>query len=183
VHGATLGVIGLGAIGCAVARRAAGFGMRVLGWSRHTQAIPGVERVELEVLLAASDFVTVHVARTEETIGLLDAGAIARMKPGAVLVNTARGDTVDEAALVEALRSGRLSAAGLDVFASEPLSPRSELTRLPSVVLTPHIGSASLATRARMASLAVENLLAALIGERMPRCANPEVYERSVDRS
>jgi len=179
VHGATLGVIGLGAIGRAVARRAAGFGMRVLGWSRTRKAVAGVEWTELSELLARADFVSVHVALAAGTRGLLDAVELARMKPGAILVNTARGGIVDEAALAEALRSGRLAGAALDVFEREPLDPGSPLLALPNVVLTPHIGSASEATRARMAALAVRNLEAALAGERMPHCANPQVYERA----
>lgn len=180
VHGATLGIVGFGAIGRAVARRARGFGMRVLAWSRTRRPLGDLEGAvawaELPELLAAADFVSVHVALAPGTRGLLDAAALARMKPGAVLVNTARGEIVDEAALVEALRAGRLAAAGLDVFEREPLDPASPLLALPGVVLAPHIGSASVATRERMARRAAENLLAALAGERMPACANPEVY-------
>jgi glyoxylate reductase len=179
VHGATLGLIGMGAIGQAVARRAAGFGMRVLAWSRRERPVPGVEWTSLDALLGASDFVSVHVALTPETRGLIGADAIARIKPGAILVNTARGGIVDEVALAAALRDGRLGAAGLDVFSREPLDPASPLLALPNVVLTPHIGSASEATRAKMVTLAVRNLAAALAGERMPHCANPAVYEKS----
>jgi glyoxylate reductase len=171
VHGATLGIVGLGAIGRAVARRAAGFGMRILGWSRTPREVPGVERVSLDALLEASDFVSLHVALAPETRGLLGARALALMKPGAVLVNTTRGGVVDEAALVEALREGRLAAAGLDVFEREPLPPDSPLLAFPSAVLTPHVGSASIATRARMADLAVENLLAGLEGRPLPHAA------------
>jgi glyoxylate reductase len=178
VHGATLGLVGMGAIGQAMARRAAGFGMRVLAWSRRERQVPGVEWTSLDALLAAADFVSVHVALTGETRGLLGSDAIARMKPGAVLVNTARGGIVDEAALAAALREGRLAGAGLDVFAREPLDPASPLLALPNLVLTPHIGSASEATRAKMVTLAVRNLRAALAGERMPHCANPAVYDR-----
>lgn len=178
VHGATLGLVGLGAIGQAVARRAQGFGMRVLAWSRTQRDVPGIEFRPLDALLGAADFVSVHVALAPETRGLLGAAALARMKPGAVLVNTARGGIVDETALVDALRAGRLAAAGLDVFAGEPLDPASPLLALPNVVVTPHIGSASEATRARMVELAVANLVAALGGERMPHCANPAVYGR-----
>jgi glyoxylate reductase len=180
VHGAALGVVGLGAIGLAVARRAAGFGMRVLGWSRRPKpeaAALGVESVPLPELLARADFVTLHVALTPETRHLIDAAALARMQPSAILVNTARGEVVDEAALAAALREGRLAGAGLDVFEREPLPAASPLRALENVVLLPHIGSASVATRARMAELAVDNLLAGLEGRRMPRCANPEVYE------
>lgn len=171
LYGATLGVIGLGAIGRAVARRAAGFGMRVLGWSRSRREVPGVVGVDLEALLAESDFVTLHVALAPETRGLLDRAALARMKPGAILVNTARGGIVDETALAEALASGRVGAAGLDVFEEEPLPAASPLRALSNVVLLPHIGSASVATRERMTELAVENLLAGLAGRPLPHDA------------
>jgi len=170
----------VGAIGLAVARRARGFGMRVLGWSRRPKPeaeAAGVAFASLGDVLARSDFVSVHVALAPATRHLIDARALARMKPGAILVNTARGGVVDEAALVAALREGRLAAAGLDVFTDEPLPPGHPLLALENVVLTPHIGSASVATRARMADLAVENLLAGLAGRRLPRCANPEVYD------
>jgi glyoxylate reductase len=179
VHGATLGLVGMGAIGRAVARRARGFGMRVLAWSRTRRPLGDLEGAvawaELPALLAAADFVSVHVALAPETRGLLDARALAAMKRGAILVNTARGGIVDETALVAALREGRLGGAGLDVFEREPLAPDDPLLAVPNVVVAPHIGSASVATRARMAALAVENLLAALDGGRMPACANPEV--------
>lgn len=173
LHGATLGVIGLGAIGQAVARRAHGFGMRVLGWTRSGRPVPQVESVTLDDALRRSDFVSVHVALTPETRGLLDAERIRALKAGAVLVNTARGGLVDEAALAEALVDGHLAAAALDVFAEEPLSSESPLLQAPNLVLTPHIGSASVATRRRMASLAVANLLAGLAGDRLPHQANP----------
>ena len=176
VAGATLGLLGLGEIGQAVARRAQAFGMRVVAWNRSPRNVPGVENLDLETLLAASDFVSVHVALAAETRGLLNAERIALMKPGAVLVNTARGGIVDEVALVAALASGRLSAAGIDVFAQEPVPAGHPLLTLPNVVLTPHIGSATAQTRARMADLATRNAIAALKFEHMPHCANPEVY-------
>ena len=171
VHGATLGIVGLGAIGRAMARRAAGFGMRVLGWSRTPRALPGVEACAFEALLARSDFVTLHVALTPQTRNLLDARALGLLRPGAILVNAARGGIVDEAALAAALSSGRIAAAALDVFASEPLDPASPLLAAPNLLLTPHIGSASIATRTRMADLAVENLLAGLEGRPLPHAA------------
>jgi glyoxylate reductase len=171
VHGAVLGVIGLGAIGRAVAARARGFGMQVLAWNRSGRSHPGVERVALDELLRRSDFVSIHVARTPETLGLLGPDEIAACKPGAVLVNAARGGIVDEDALAKALASGHLFAAALDVFAEEPLDPMSPLRRAPNLVLAPHIGSASMATRLRMAALAVENLIAGLQGDPMPHQA------------
>lgn len=172
VHGATLGIIGLGAIGQAVARRARGFGMRLVGWSRSGQSREGVEILPLERVLAESDFVSIHVALTDETRNLLDARAIAGMKPGAILVNTARGGIVHEGALHDALASGRLAAAGLDVFETEPVPMDNPLLGLPNVVAAPHIGSASVATRSRMADLSVDNLLAGLAGTPMPHCFN-----------
>jgi glyoxylate reductase len=171
LQGATLGIVGLGAIGQVVARRAVAFGMRVLGASRSRRELPGVAWTSLHELLAESDFVSLHAPLGPETRNLLGASELARMKPGAILVNTARGGLVDEVALVEALRSGRLAAAGLDVFASEPLPAESPLLALDNVVLLPHIGSASVATRTRMADLAVENLLAGLEGRPLPRRA------------
>jgi glyoxylate reductase len=147
-----------------MARRAAGFGMRVLGWSRTPRSLPGVEACVLDRLLAEADFVSVHVALTPETRGLIGERAIDGMRRGAILVNAARGGIVDETALAAALASGRLAGAALDVFEQEPLAPDSPLLAAPNLVLTPHIGSASVATRTRMADLAVENLLAGLEG-------------------
>ena len=172
----TLGIIGLGEIGQAVARRAAGFGMTVMGWTRSGRQVAGVENVDLSILLEQADFVSINVALTRDTRNLIDADAIARMKRGAILVNTARGGIVDEQALADALRSGALSAAGVDVFAREPIESDNPLLRVPNVVLAPHIGSATVRTRTRMAQLAVENVRAALRGEPMPNCFNPEVY-------
>jgi len=177
VSGATLGLVGLGAISEAVARRAAGFGMNVLAWNRTPRDVPNVASVSLDQVLTRSDFVSVHVALTADTRNLINAERIAQMKPGAVLVNTARGGIVDENALAAALQSGHLYAAGVAVFEREPVSLDSPLLKLPNVVLAPHIGSATQLTRARMADLAIENALAALSGEHMPHCVNPEVYK------
>ena len=176
VSGATLGIIGLGAIGQAVARRAAGFDMRVIGWTPSGREVPGVEGVSLEELLLRSDFVSVHLALAEATRDLLDAKRIATMKPGAVLVNTARGGIVNELALAGALDSGQLFAAGLDVFEREPLSLENPLLQHPRVVVTPHIGSATTLTRAKMVDIAVRNATAALRAQPMPHCVNPQVY-------
>lgn len=179
VAGATLGIVGLGAIGQAVARRAQAFGMSVLGWTPSARPVAGVTPASLDELLATSDYVSVHVARTQETLGLLGEREIALMKAGSVLVNSARGGIVDERALYEALRDGHLFAAGIDVFAVEPVEPGNPLLSLDNVVLTPHIGSATPETRADMLKLALANTAAALRGERMPHCVNPEVYRAS----
>lgn len=174
VSGATLGILGLGAIGQAMARRAAGFGMRVLAWSRTERDVPGVENVSLDELLLRSDFVSVHVALNDDTRMLLDAEKIALMKPGAVLVNTARGGIVDEVALAEALTTGHLYAAGIDVFEQEPVPLDNPLLPLSNVVVAPHLASATTRTRAKMADMAVNNALAALRGEPMVHCVNPQ---------
>jgi glyoxylate reductase len=175
LHGASLGIVGLGAIGRAVARRARGFGMRVLGWTRSGRAVAGIETMGLADLLDCADLLSIHVALAPETRGLIDSAAIARMRPGAILVNTARGGIVDESALAAALHSGRLAAVALDVFASEPLDPESPLLSAPNLV-------PSTATRTRMAGLAVENLLAGLEGRPLPHCANPTPGSRAAPR-
>lgn len=170
--GATLGLLGLGAIGQAVARRAQGFGLRVLGWTPSGRAVPGVQAATFEDVLARSDYVSLHLALTAQTRRIVDAAALARMRPDAVLINTARGALVDEPALVDALRNGRLGGAALDVFEQEPLPAGHALLALPNVVIVPHIGSATLGTRSRMAQLAVDNLLAGLRGEPLPHGAD-----------
>ncbi len=172
VAGSTLGIIGLGEIGQAVARRAAAFNMRRISWTRSGRSVDGIENVDMDRLLSESDFVSVHVALTEQTRGLIDKQAISKMKVGAVLVNTARGGIVDEVALAEALGSGRLFAAGLDVFDREPLQVESPLLALPNVVFAPHMGSASEGTRTKMADIAAENLLRGLRAEPMLYCVN-----------
>ncbi len=163
VSGSTLGIVGLGRIGSAVARRARGFDMRVL-YTRRLRADSDLgEWRALDDLLAESDVVSLHVPLTPETDGLLDARRLALLRDGATLVNTARGEIVDEPALVRELGSGRISA-GLDVFAHEPDVP-AELLELPNVVLTPHIGSATRQTREAMTKLAVDNVLAVERGD------------------
>lgn len=167
VYGRTLGVVGAGRIGTAVARRAVGFRMPILYHARtpkpDMEAL-GARRVVLDTLLAEADIVTLHTPLTDETRGLIDARRLSLMKRDAVLVNTARGAVIDEAALIECLRTGRIAAAGLDVYAHEPKVPR-ELMALENVVLLPHIGSATIATRARMAEMAAANVLAVLRGD------------------
>jgi glyoxylate reductase len=164
VHGAVLGVVGFGRIGQAVARRATGFGMEVLHHTRRDTGMAGW-RGDLDRLLAESDIVTLHVPLTDETRHLIDARRLAFMKRDAVLVNTSRGPVVDEEALAVALEENAIFAAGLDVYEREPeVNPR--LLAAPRTVLLPHIGSASLATRTRMAHVAAENVVAVLAGER-----------------
>ncbi len=180
VHGATLGIIGFGRIGREMARRGRGFGMRILYHDVHPatpedEAELGATRVEMDDLLARSDFITLHVNLTDETHHLIDADALAAMKPTAVLVNTSRGPVVDPAALEAALRDGEIFAAGLDVTEPEPLPVDHPLVALPNCVVVPHIASASRVTRGKMAAMAAANLLAGLRGERLPTPINPEV--------
>jgi len=181
VWGKTLGIVGFGRIGRAVARRATGFGMRILYASRsrkeEAERELGARRVSLEELLRESDFVSLHTPLTPETRHLIGERELSLMKPAAVLVNTARGPVVDEAALAAALARRRIFAAGLDVYEREP-EVHPALLGLENAVLAPHIGSASIETRARMAALAAENLRAVLSGRRPPSPVNPEVLER-----
>ena len=166
VHGATLGVVGYGRIGKAVARRGAGFGMQVLHHTRTPTGMPGYV-ADLDELLAECDVVSLHVPLTADTRHLLDARRLGLMKPTAVLVNTARGPVVDEEALARALEDGTLFAAGLDVYEHEP-TVHPSLLAAPRTVLLPHVGSASRATRTRMARLACDGIVAVLAGEQPP---------------
>lgn len=176
VYGSTLGIVGFGRIGQAVARRARGFDMRALYTSRRPASEEwGAARVDLPTLLRESDFVSIHVPLTDQTRGLFGEATFHQMKPGAILVNTARGPIVDHDALCEALRSGHLGAA-LDVTDPEPIPADHPLLALPNCIVVPHIGSASVATRDRMAEMAARNLLAGLRRERLPHCVNPAVY-------
>ncbi len=180
LSGSTVGIVGLGRIGMAVARRLKGFGCHLL-YTQPEPVVPeaealGAAYVPLDTLLEASDVVTLHCPLNESTRGLIGAKELSRMKPTAVLINTARGPVVDQVALLDALRRGVIGGAGLDVTDPEPMRADHPLLSLPNVVVLPHIGSASVATRTRMASMAADNLLAGLHGERLPYCVNPEVY-------
>jgi len=179
--GKTLGIIGFGRIGQAVARRAKAFGMNVIYFQR-TPREKGIDAAErcyyrpLEALLREADVISIHVPLTKETYHLIGEKEFSMMKRGAYLINTARGPVVDEEALVKALKSGILKGAGLDVFEKEPhIHP--ELLKLENTVLTPHIGTSTLDTRVAMAKMAAENLVAALEGRRPPNVVNPEVYQ------
>ena len=184
LHGATLGIIGFGRIGQAVARRAAGFDMEVLvsGSSRKGQAKeknePPIKYVDLPTLLTHSDFVTLHVPLTKETQHLIGAQELKLMKKTAVLVNTARGTVVNSKALYQALLRGDLAYAALDVTDPEPIKLDDPLLTLSNCLVVPHIASASVATRNKMAMMAAENLLAGLNGKPLAHCVNPEVYHR-----
>ena len=180
VTGATLGLVGPGRIAQAVAARAAGFRMPLLyagrGPSPGMEAL-GARRVGLDEVLAGSDFVSLHVPLTAETRHLIDARALAMMKPTAYLINTSRGPVVDEPALVAALRAGRIAGAGLDVYEEEP-TMAAGLAECPNAVLLPHLGSATRATRAAMARMAAANVAAVLRGDRPPDLVNPEAWDR-----
>lgn len=182
IHGATLGLVGLGRIGSAVARRAKGFAMTVLYYDPIRRAdletSLDIEYRTMNDVLRDSDFVSVHVPLTPETRHLLGAEQFRMMKPTAVLINAARGPIVDQAALVEALRTRTIYAAGIDVFEQEPVLPDDPLLSLDNVVVAPHIASASIPTRTRMATLAAENIAAVLQGRRPPTPVNPEVLDR-----
>lgn len=182
IHGATLGIVGFGRIGREMARRGRGFGMRILYYDVHPatpedEAELGATRVEMEALLRESDFISLHTNLTPETHHLIGADALRAMKSSAVLVNTSRGPVVDPDALTDALRSGEIFAAGLDVTDPEPLPADHPLVGLPNCVVVPHIASASRVTRGKMAAMAAANLLAGVRGERLPTPVNPEVYE------
>lgn len=176
----TLGVIGFGRIGQAVARRATGFDMHVLAWSpgaRERIEASGLARwAELDTLLGESDFVTLHAPLDDRSHHLIGADELRRMKRGAYLINTARGPIVDEKALVEALRTGEIAGAGLDVYEREP-EMAAELAERPEAVLLPHLGSATAGTRDEMARLAAANAIAMLDLLPVPHCVNPEIYD------
>jgi glyoxylate reductase len=178
VWGATLGIIGWGKIGRAMARRGLGFKMRLLYATRSTngdESLAGATRVSLTRLLQQADFVSLHVPLTPQTRHLIGAKELALMRPGAVLINTARGAVIDQRALYRSLKAGHLGGAGLDVTDPEPIAKNDPLLTLPNVVISPHIGSATDTTRNLMADIATENIIAVL-GGRPPRfCANPEV--------
>jgi glyoxylate reductase len=180
VYGKTIGLVGGGGrIGTAVARRAHGFGMRILYWApkRKPETLERefhLEYMPLDQLLADSDFVSIHSPHTPETHHQIGARELSLMKPTAFLINTARGPIVDEKALVKALQKGAIAGAGLDVFEHEPKVPQA-LLKMPNVALTPHLGSAVIGVREEMANIVVDNILALLDGTKPPNCVNPEV--------
>ncbi|HAZ54051.1 MAG TPA: glyoxylate/hydroxypyruvate reductase GhrB [Franconibacter helveticus] len=182
VHHKTLGIVGMGRIGLALAQRAHfGFGMPIL-YNARRQHQEAEERFnarpcDLDTLLRESDFVCIVLPLTDETHHLINAGKIALMKPSAILINAGRGPVVDEPALIEALKAGKIHAAGLDVFEQEPLPADSPLLSMPNVVALPHIGSATHETRYNMAACAVDNLIDALNGNVEKNCVNPQAVK------
>lgn len=181
VHGKTIGLVGGGGrIGRGVARRARGFGMRILYWGPHRlseseEREDGLNYVGFDQLLAEADFVSLHSPLRPETVHQIGARELGLMKPTAFLINTSRGAIIDEAALVVALAERRIAGAGLDVFENEPV-PTPALLKLPNTVLTPHIGSAVASLREAMAHVVVDNIMAILEGQRPPNCCNAEIY-------
>ncbi|NND04089.1 MAG: D-glycerate dehydrogenase [Acidimicrobiia bacterium] len=184
VHGATLGIVGFGRIGMAVAKRAAGFSMRVIATSRRRSSRAedlGVTQVDFQELLARSDHIVIAVPLTQETRHMFDENAFSAMKPTATLVNISRGATVDTDALVKALREGKLGAVGLDVTDPEPLPGDHPLVQLPNAFVIPHLGSSTARTRHAMANFAVDNIAAAFAGHALRAAVNPEVAPRPVE--
>jgi len=180
LRGATLGIIGMGKIGKAVAERARGFGLKLIYTDSkqlpEAEASFGAQYRLLDDLLGESDFISLHCPLTAQTRGSIDEAALKKMKPAAILINTARGPIVVHDALVRALREGWIRGAALDVTDPEPLPPDDVLYDLPNCLVVPHIGSATHGTRRRMSEMACENLLAGLDREKLPNCVNPEVY-------
>jgi glyoxylate reductase len=179
VAGSTLGIVGLGRIGQAVARRAQGFNQRLLySAARPTEAgqALGAEFTDFDSLLAAADFISLHLPLTAATHHLFGPAQFAKMKPTAILINTARGGIVDQAALYQALQAGQLAGAALDVTDPEPTPLSEPLLQLANVIVTPHIGSASRQARAKMAGMAMANAIAGLLGQPLPHCVNPQIY-------
>jgi len=181
VYGATIGIVGAGRIGYAVARRAKGFDMKILFYD----VIPrpemekelGAKRVDLDTLLEESDFVSIHVPLMKETYHMINAEKLKLMKKTAYLINNSRGPVVNEKALYEALKEGRIAGAGLDVFEQEPIPVANPLLKLDNVVVAPHISSASYETRSKMAEMVAENLVAFFDGKKPPNLVNPEVMK------
>lgn len=181
IFGMTIGIIGFGRIGQAMARRARGFNMRIL-YTDPRQNVEmeketGAEYVSLNTLLQESDFITLHAFLSPQTRGMIGREQLIMMKNSAILINTARGPLIQSDALLEALENHEIAAAALDVFDPEPIPQQSRLLTMKNVLITPHIASASTATRHKMAMMAAENIIAGLQGKKLPYCANPQIYD------
>ena len=179
LKGKTLGIVGLGRVGRAVAERALAFGMTVIAYMPYSAADPEIEAVGLDVLLARSDFISLHPRLTDETRGMIDAAAIAKMKPGVRIVNAARGAIVDAHALADALRSGHVAGAAVDVYSQEPPSPDYPLVGLPNVVHTPHLAASTADAQIAVAVLAAEQMAGALLRGEYRNVTNPEALPAS----
>ncbi len=186
IHGATLGIVGFGRIGQGMAKRASGFGMRVLYFDvnrrEDLEKSMGVTYADMNTLLRESDFVTLHTDLNDSTRHMMNAAAFAKMKRTAYIINSARGPIIDPQALYDALKSGKIAGAALDVTEPEPIPTDSPLLTLPNCLIVPHIASASVATRAKMAQMAAANVVAGVRGDKLPTCVNPKVYERGIRR-
>ncbi len=184
LHNATLGLIGFGRIGQAMAKRASGFDMRVLYYDQYRredlEKSMGVTYADMDTLLRESDFVSIHTDLNATTRHMFNHDAFAKMKSSAIVINSARGPIIDPDALYNALSSGTIRAAALDVTEPEPILMDSPLVNLPNCLIVPHIASATIATRGKMAEMAAKNLIAGVNGERLPTPVNPEVYEKQV---
>jgi len=184
IHHATLGIVGSGRIGIEIAKRARGFNMKILYYDvvrrkPEEEKELGLEYVpNLHDLLAKADFVTIHVPLIAETRHMISTAEFAAMKPTAIFINTSRGPVVDQKALYQALKSGQIFAAGIDVTEVEPIPMDDPLLTLDNIIIAPHIASASVATRTKMATMAASNLIAGLKGEMPPNCVNPEVLKK-----
>jgi glyoxylate reductase len=182
IHGSTLGIVGLGRIGAAIARRAKGFGMKLMYYNvirqPETEKEFGIEFVDLNKIFAESDFITLHTNLTPQTYHLIGAEQLKKMKKNCILINSSRGPIIDNMALAEALRNGTIAYAALDVTEPEPIPSDHPLLKLNNVIIAPHIASASVATRAKMALLAADNLIAGLKGEMPTNPVNPEAMKR-----
>lgn len=176
LNGTILGIVGMGKIGKAVAKRALGFGMKIYFTDPEVESETGATQVPFNELLKMSDFVSLHTPLTESTRGMINQSTLSLMKPSAILINAARGPLVDTTAIVTALKEHRIAAAALDVTDPEPLPPNHPLFALPNCLVVPHIGSATNQTRRKMAELACQNLLAGLNGLPLPNCVNPQVF-------
>ncbi len=174
--GATLGIVGFGRIGQAIAKRAQGFELRVVYYSPNAKPVFGAQPVDLNTLLKESDFVSINVPLKDETRHLVNENFLSKMKPTAILINTARGGVLDQNALYNALKSKQISYAALDVTDPEPLPMNSPLLELENCIIVPHLGSASKKTRDQMSVLAAQNLIAGLNGDILPNCVNSDVY-------
>jgi glyoxylate reductase len=182
IHGSTLGIVGFGRIGQAVAKRARGFDMRILVHDPKTnpesEKEVGATHVDFDTLLHESDFISLHTYLSKETHHLINRSIFEKMKPSVILINTSRGPIVDSDALIWALQSKKIAGAGLDVFDPEPIPSDSPLLKMENVVITPHIASASIQTRQQMAEIAINNLIAGLKNEELLYCVNPQVQQR-----